>query len=106
MSFPTFIPLLNNSPVFNSGFTSCISVIVDATDNPTSITAPSDDIKIPANSKSPIFIFVQFATDTRLSILLTLYPDMPDILPKSHAAIPDIITPDIVPKIAARDFLV
>ena len=74
-------------------------------DNPTSITAPNEEIKIPANNKSPTLILVQLATEISVSILLTLYPDIPAILPNAHAVTPEMITPTTVPRIAANVFL-
>ena len=72
ISLPTFIPDLKSSLPDKSGFLSYISLIVEATDMLTSITAPNDAINIPANRRPPIFKLVLFATKINSSISDTL----------------------------------
>ena len=100
ISCPTCIPDINNSFAFRCGAFSWISVIAATIDTLTSITAPRDDINIPAYNMSETCNLELLAIYIIDSTSVILKPFKCDILPAIIASPPDIIIPVDVPIIA------
>ena len=106
ISRPTCSPLRISSLADSAGLRRCTSSMADEIDMATSITAPKEAIRIPANKSSPTCRELTSLMLIRVSISVTLYPEIWASSPNTQAISPAAVTPPNVPSTDDTVFLV